>query len=61
MSKPLSAKAYANSLTKALGKRFPVEALEYWARQRDPIVKMFTWIDYAGNRGSAKERLSVVA
>ena len=44
MSKPLSPKAYANTLAKAWGKHFPVDvrviALEYSAHQPDPIKKI---------------------
>ena len=44
MSKPLSPKAYANTLAKAWGKRFPVDvrqiAREYSAPQKDPIAKI---------------------
>lgn len=44
MSKPLSPKAYANTLGKAWGKHFPVDvrqiALEYSAPQKDPIAKI---------------------
>ena len=44
MTKPLAPKAYANTLAKAWGKRFPVDvrhiALEYTAPQPDPIAKI---------------------
>ena len=44
MTKPLSSKAYANTLVKAWGKRFPIDvrqiALEYSAPQKDPIAKI---------------------
>lgn len=44
MSRPLSPKAYANTLAKAWGKHFPVDirqiALEYSAPQKDPIAKI---------------------